>query len=351
MASMYEITLNRGTGKDWSRSGLAATESPALPAFAAIDLGTNSCRLLIARRAPEVSDGTFHVVDGFSRLVRLGAGIGQTRRLDSCAVERTLEALRICARKMERRGVIRSRAVATEACRRADNFPEFFGRVAEETGIRLEIISGIEEGQLALAGSAALLNREVPRALVFDIGGGSTEVVWIAMSEAGSPSVLDQVSIPHGVVGLSEQFGGTEVSLKAYDAMVDATLDSLIEFDRRSDVAGCIRTGQVQMLGTSGTVTTLAGVNMGLDRYSRSRVDGSFLSRYDAVRISRDLLRLSYHERLAHPCIGPDRADLVLAGCAILEAILALWPVDQLRIADRGLREGILLDLMADDVS
>ena len=313
------------------------------PVFAAIDLGTNNCRLLVARPAP----GGFRVIDAFSRIVRLGEGVSLTGRLCEDAEERAVEALGICARKMERRAVTVSRAVATEACRRAVNGSAFLDRVRAETGIALEIITAEEEGRLALAGSAALLDRGVPEALVFDIGGGSTELMWIRVPRRGPPRVLDQISIPCGVVSLAERFGGVDVPPAAYDAMIADVHAALTGFEARNGIGGAVARGRVQMLGTSGTVTTLAGIHMKLPRYDRNKVDGSYLAICDARRVSRDLLGLDLAGRAAHPCIGRDRADLVLAGCAVLEAIVALWPVDHLRIADRGLREGILVELMA----
>jgi exopolyphosphatase/guanosine-5'-triphosphate,3'-diphosphate pyrophosphatase len=313
------------------------------PVYAAIDLGTNNCRLLVAK---PVHRG-FRVIDAFSRIVRLGEGLSRCDALSEAAIARTVEALRICGRKMERRGVTVRRAVATEACRRASNCGQFIGIVAAETGIDLEIITSEEEGRLALAGSAPLLDRGLPYALVFDIGGGSTELMWIRIRRHGPPELLDQISIPCGVVALSERFGGERVPPSAYAAMIAHVAERLSGFEARNRIRDAVDRGLVQMLGTSGTVTTLAGINMGLPRYDRARVDGSHLDTADARRVTRELLALDLAERAAHPCIGPERADLVLAGCAVLEAIVDLWPVRRLRIADRGLREGILWELMA----
>jgi len=320
-----------------------AAEVRAGPVYAAIDLGTNNCRLLVARPAP----GGFRVVDAFSRIVRLGEGVSASRRLGGDAIDRAVDALTVCARKMERRGVTVARAVATEACRQAANGADFLERVRVETGIALEIITTDEEGRLALAGSAALLDRRVPEALVFDIGGGSTELMWIRVPRRGPPRVVDQISIPCGVVSLAERFGGVDVPPAAYDAMIEDVRAALAGFEARNGIGAAVARGRVQMLGTSGTVTTLAGIHMKLPRYDRNKVDGTYLAICDARRVSRDLLGLDLAGRAAQPCIGRDRADLVLAGCAVLEAIVALWPVDHLRIADRGLREGILVELIA----
>lgn len=314
------------------------------PAVAAIDLGTNNCRLLVARPAP----GGFRVIDAFSRIVRLGEGVGRTGLLCDGAVDRTIAALRVCAGKMARRRVTLNRAVATEACRRAGNFMQFQERVRDETGVTLEMISAEEEARLALAGCAPLLDPRVSHALVFDIGGGSTELMWLAVSCGGRPSrLIELVSLPLGVVTLSERHGGDAVSAEAYEAMVADALERMAPLEARRGIAARVARGEVQMLGSSGTVTTLAGVFRKLPRYDRSVVDGTFLDFSAARSVSDDLRAMDYEGRAAHPCIGRDRADLVVAGCAILEAICRLWPVGRLRIADRGVREGILLDLIA----
>jgi exopolyphosphatase / guanosine-5'-triphosphate,3'-diphosphate pyrophosphatase len=314
------------------------------PVFAALDLGTNNCRLLVAR--PLVGGG-FRVIDAFSRIVRLGEGVSRTRRLSEAAMERTISALRVCALKLERRGVTSARAVATEACRRAENCDDFIDRVEQETGIALDIITTHEEARLALGGCAPLLDPAVRRALVFDIGGGSTELMWLKLGSGGRPRMIDQISIPQGVVGLTESYGGDQVSPDTYVRMVSEISSALAAFEARNGIRTSVARGEVQMLGTSGTVTTLAGIHLGLQRYERSLVDGSYLQIDHARAVSRRLLELDFAGRAAYPCIGRDRADLVIAGCAVLEAICDTWPVTRLRIADRGLREGILVDLIA----
>ncbi|GAB4166252.1 MAG: Ppx/GppA phosphatase family protein [Thalassobaculales bacterium] len=319
------------------------------PLYGALDLGTNNCRLLLARPS---ADG-FRVVDSYSRIVRLGEGLAATGRLSPAAMERTLAALRVCAQRLARRGVAAARTVATEACRRAANGEEFLARVTGETGLVLEVISTAEEARLALAGCAGLLDPARPYALVFDIGGGSTEVSWAATGAAtgaagggGTVGVIDMVSLPIGVVTLSERYGGAAGSAAGFAAMVAEADAGLAAFDRRHAIARRVAEGAVQMLGTSGTVTTLAGVEMGLPRYDRSRVDGYTLDFATIDDIVDYLLSLSPSGLAAVPCIGRQRADLVLAGCAVLMAIRRRWPVGRLRVADRGLREGILLGLM-----
>ena len=256
-------------------------------------------------------------------------------------------ALRICAAKLERRGVTAVRAVATEACRRAENCDDFIDLVERETGIMLDIISTHEEARLALAGCAPLLDPAVRCALVFDIGGGSTELMWLELGAGGRTRMIDQISVPQGVVGLTESYGGDRVSAATYVRMVDEIAAALAAFEARNGIRRSVENSEVQMLGTSGTVTTLAGIHLGLQRYERSVVDGSYLQIDHARAVSRRLLELDFAGRAAYPCIGRERADLVVAGCAVLEAICDTWPVTRLRIADRGLREGILVDLIA----
>ncbi|MCH9013988.1 MAG: Ppx/GppA family phosphatase [Proteobacteria bacterium] len=317
--------------------------------YAALDLGTNNCRLLVAR---PLAQG-FRVIDAFSRIVRLGEGLSASGRLSEAAMARTLDALRVCAAKMRRRGVTRARAVATEACRRAGNCDAFLARVRRETGIELEIISNDEEANLAIYGCAPLLDRRTSHALVFDIGGGSTELGCMEVPSAPDrhgrivePRPCGWYSIPIGVVTLTERHGGSRVTPRVYDTMVEEVATAIAPFEAKHGLSALVADRQLQMLGTSGTVTTLCGIHQKLRRYDRARVDGRYLDFESARRISQRLVSMSHEARAAEPCIGPERADLMIAGCAILEALCSTWPVGRLRVADRGLREGILFMLM-----
>jgi exopolyphosphatase/guanosine-5'-triphosphate,3'-diphosphate pyrophosphatase len=314
-------------------------------AYGALDLGTNNCRLLVA--GP--SSKGIRVIDAFSRIVRLGEGLGHSGRLNDDAMDRTIEALRICSNKLKWHRVKRQRLVATEACRLSANGPEFIRRVAEETGLELEIIDRETEAHLAALGAEPLLAEEASSAVVFDIGGGSTEVMWVER-DGEAAKVRAWVSMAAGVVTLSERHGGgREVSPERYDAMradVRARLQSFVADVVRCDGAG---TGPDHLLGTSGTVTTIAGVHLGLRHYDRSRVDGCWLAAADAERVTSDLRAMNYEQRTRNGCIGRERADLVLAGCAILDEIRAAFPAKRIRVADRGLREGILAQLMRED--
>ena len=308
--------------------------------FAALDLGTNNCRLLIAR--PQGAG--FAVVDAFSRIVRLGEGLAATGRLSDAAIDRTLSALKVCSDKLRRRNVALSRSVATEACRRASNGPEFIARAYAETGIHLDIISAEEEARLAVLGCHALIEPGEDPALVFDIGGGSTELVLVDTRPA-VPVVLDWHSAPWGVVSLTESAGGGEGSeglAAAYARMRSLVAESFAGFASRLPR----NIERPRLLGTSGTVTTLASVHLGLSHYDRSAVDGLIVPATSMRKISADLSRMSMAERSSLPCIGTERADLVVAGCAILETIMDLWPAERLGVADRGIREGILRRLI-----
>lgn len=311
--------------------------------LAALDLGTNNCRLLVARP----SGGGFRIVDAFSRIVRLGEGLSASGRLSEAAMDRTIAALKICADKMRRRGATHTRSVATEACRRAGNCDHFVDRVRRETGIAIEIISTREEAELAFNGCAPLLDSQLSRALVFDIGGGSTELGWLSVSRGALPRLEAWMSVPLGVVTLTERYGGDCFTAESYRAMVAEIAVHLRPFEAANGIAHRIALGEVQMLGTSGTVTTLAGVHLGLRRYDRAHVDGCHLDFAVIREISHGLAAMNCAGRAASPCIGPERADLVVAGCAILEAICLQWPVGRLRVADRGVREGILFGLLA----
>lgn len=315
------------------------------PAFAALDLGTNNCRMLVA--APS-GDG-FRVLDSFSRIVRLGEGLHHTGELSVEAMERAMAALHACAARLERRPVRRLRAIATEACRRAANGAAFLARVKQETGLDINIISSREEAELALESCAPLLAGWGRRALLFDIGGGSTEVAWVRLDANGRPALIGYDSLPVGVVTLAERFGAVGFEPDGFEAMVNDVTARLASFEAVHCIAREIRDGGVQLLGTSGTVTTLAGVALGLSRYRRLLVDGTVLTG-EAAADALDKLRALGREGLeAHPCVGPDRVDFVLPGCAVFSALVRMWPASRVVVADRGLREGMLLRMIRAD--
>jgi exopolyphosphatase/guanosine-5'-triphosphate,3'-diphosphate pyrophosphatase len=312
--------------------------------YAALDLGTNNCRLLIA--CPS-GDG-FRVVDSFSRIIRLGEGISTTGCISDAAIERAVAALSICRDKIQSKRARRLRLIATEACRAASNADAFRDRVAAETGIRLEVIDRETEATLAVIGCSPLLDQKGRGAILFDIGGGSTELVRIERDpdeQDAAPRIKAWMSIPLGVVTLAEHFGGRDVTAQSYARMVQEVAQHVAPFaaEHGGDLA------DMHLLGTSGTVTTLAGVHLNLARYDRRRIDGIWMSDADITATIGRLLGMSYQERADNNCISVERADLVLAGCAILDAIRSAFPLPRLRVADRGLREGMLVEMMRED--
>lgn len=338
--------------------------------LAAIDIGTNNCRLLIARQKGD----EFEVIDAFSRIVRLGEGVALTGELSKAAMDRTIDALKVCAKKMRRHRGVRARVIATEACRRARNGREFVERVRKETGLRIDIISTEDEARLAVAGCAPLTDPEAEHLLVFDIGGGSTELIWVdlstvpssrrrslvkalappgrgrpkdfARSRAAEAHIADWVSVPLGVATLYDQFNGFGDEFARFEKMRKAFTEKLANFSTNGFVATPDRVAKLQLLGTSGTVTTLAGVHLGLPRYDRSQVDGIWMRSNALLDVTAQLLTAGFSGRAAMPCIGADRADFVMSGAAILNAIMMTWPSHRVRVADRGLREGLLYSLM-----
>jgi len=312
--------------------------------YSAIDLGTNNCRLLVAQQ----TENGFKVIDSFSRVVRLGEGLNKNNGvLSKAAIDRTIVALDICVAKIRRRGVTHMRNVATQACREAINCKEFIERVEKEVRIKLHIIDPAEEARLAVLGCKALLDKKYSNAIVFDIGGGSTELIWVKIKPNGMPEIIDWTSIPYGVVNLSEEYGvQAAISATRYRHMKQTILDAVKSFEQKNNMQDMVAAGQVQLLGTSGTITTLTAMHLELEIYDRSRVDGASIKSSDILELCQKLSVLNYDERLALKNIGADRADLVVAGCAILECIIELWPIQDIRVADRGIREGILLDMM-----
>ena len=337
-------------GKGCPRAPAVADPSRARRAYAALDLGTNNCRLLVAVPG---RPGAFRVVDAFSRIVRLGEGLSATGLLSEAAMDRAVEALAVCRDKLIARPVERTRMIATEACRSAGNGTAFLERVRRETGLKLEVVDRETEARLAVAGCGSLVDRSARSTVLFDIGGGSSEIAVIDLHRGGgrdlSDSIVAWTSLPIGVVTLAERFGGTHVDQASFAAMVAHAEELLCAFAGQHRQRGHQRDDAFHLIGTSGTVTTLAGIHLGLKRYDRRRVDGLWMADHEVDRINGQLLSWSFDERVANPCIGRDRADLVLAGCAILQAIRNVWPARRLRVADRGLREGLLTEMMAAD--
>lgn len=333
--------------------------------YAALDLGTNSCRMLIA----QPKGNQFHVVDSFSKSVQLGHGLEAHGRLSRASMHRAVQALQICRRKIERHEVRRMRLVATEACRRATNAPEFLSMVERETGLKLEIITPEEEARLAVVSCAPLVSTRTEQLLVVDIGGGSTELVWIDLSavprherpraimrlhagfhppESPFPAakVVDWISVPLGVATLKDQFADVQDDRARFALMSWFFEENLAEFSPYN--ADQPREG-FQIIGTSGTVTTVAASHLGLRRYDRTKVDGLRMTSDQIDRVIQGYLRLGPDGRRQDPRIGRDRHTLIMSGAAILQALMRVWPTDRLSVADRGLREGLLYAQMCAD--
>lgn len=336
------------------------THSAHAPLFGALDLGTNNCRLLIASGDKHsVGHSSLKVVDSFSRIVRLGDSITKTGRLSDDAMERTVAALAICKRKMEKYNLAACRLVATEACRKAVNTLEFVKRVKAELDLNIEVINNQEEAKLAVIGCSSLIDAKAKKAIVFDIGGGSTEVIWIDVDKLNQKKaqsehyyigldevIIDWISVDSGVMNLAERFGGTSFVDVTYHDMVGYLHDKLELFNQKNHISEAISEGNVQMLSTSGTLTTLAAVQMGLPKYDRTKVDGVSMPISHIHTTIKNIHDMRPSERFNNNCIGAERADFILSGCAVFEAISKLWPVPNITIADRGVREGIIISLM-----
>ncbi len=337
------------------------------PLYAALDLGTNSCRMLIAE-----PDGTrFHVVDAFSKSVRLGLDLERTGALSRAGINRTMQALHVCSHKLRKLGVENTRLVATEACRRATNGEQFMRRIRSETGLELEIIDPSEEARLAVVSCAPLLEPQAEQVMVVDIGGGSTELVWIDLSTVAPENrrramiglrpgsndialpdgakVVDWISVPLGVATLMQRFSDVQEDGAKFALMSCYFEESLEDFTPYQDLVHADVIDKLQIIGTSGTVTTLGSMHLGLRRYDRTKVDGLRMRARDVDDVVERFLDLGPEGRRAEPGIGRDRAELIMSGSAILQTLLRIWPTEYLRVADRGLREGMLFSMMDAD--
>lgn len=332
--------------------------------YAALDLGTNSCRMLIARP----SGNQFQVIDSFSKPVQLGHGLEASGRLSRQSMARTVHALQVCRRKLESHGVNRMRLVATEACRRARNSRDFMRMIRRETGLPVEIIQAEEEARLAVISCAPLVNLKTEQLLVVDIGGGSTELVWIDVShidpvdraraimrlgdgfhstDPTGARVVDWISVPLGVATLRDQFEDVTDDQGRF-ALMSWHFEEML-----ADFAPYATAGQVapnfQIIGTSGTVTTVAASHLGLRRYDRTKVDGLVMTSDQIDRVIRTYLTLGPNGRRDDPRIGRERHALIMSGAAILQTLMRVWPTTRLSVADRGLREGLLYAQMVQD--
>lgn len=341
--------MNKDGRAQPSRSDRRPGPRSRAPLFAALDLGTNNCRLLMA--APDGAGG-LRVVDAFSRIVRLGEGLAHTGRLSEGAMARAYQALVACAERIEARAPVAIGCVATQACRAASNGEVFLNRVRKDLGLDFQIISAEEEAKLSVLGCASLLEPDAEHAMIVDIGGGSTEVSWVSpqavLKGKLEAPILSWGTSPMGVVTLAEEEPEPETDkLEWYEALVSRLAEAVLKIGEAQHLRQAFAEGRGHIIGTSGTVTSLAGVYLDLPRYSRQRVDGMWFDVADCRATIAKLLAQTREERAANACIGKDRADLVVIGGAILDAVLRVWPATRIRVADRGLREGVLMRLMA----
>ena len=333
------------------RNSKKAGQGRRQPTYAALDLGTNNCRLLVARP----SGDSFKVIDSYSRVVRLGAGLASTGELSQESMDSAVAALTACAKKLKSRRVKRWRCVATEACRKASNGQEFLDRVKAESGISLEVISPRVEARLAVMGCLNLIDTTKDVALVIDIGGGSTELSWVDIRRLRNPNHKVRVhrppisawaSLPVGVVTLSEMVPEHDDRAVWYEDMKNAVRKAIDDQGCSTRFTNAFKAGKGHLIGTSGTITSLAGIHLKLPYYQRDKVDGITMDSADVINVARDMASKSPQERALEPCIGEDRSRLLVAGCAIVDVLCEGWPSEKIRVADRGLREGMLMGLL-----
>ncbi|HMS95725.1 MAG TPA: Ppx/GppA phosphatase family protein [Tabrizicola sp.] len=363
-ADATDVQVEAPVGVSRADEPSALFDPGSVPLYAALDLGTNSCRMLVAQPL----GSQFVIVDSFSKSVQLGARLEATGRLSRTSMGRTIQALRICEKKLQAHKVRRMRLVATEACRRARNAKDFLRQVRRETGLTLEIITPEEEARLAVISCAPLVSPTTEQLLVVDIGGGSTELVWIdlaavapedrpkaimrlhmgfdAQGEGAVARVVDWISVPLGVATLKDQFIDVDDDAARFALMSWFFEEHLAKFSPYN--AENPRLG-FQIIGTSGTVTTVAASFLGLRRYDRTKVDGLEMSSQQIDQVIREYLSLGPEGRRNDPRIGRDRQSLIMSGAAILQALMRIWPTDRLSVADRGLREGLLYAQMSAD--
>ena len=310
--------------------------------IAALDLGTNNCRLLLAM--PE--GPAYRTICSFSKLVRLGEGVNESGRLNEAAMERTVAALSECAMKIQHFRPSHARYVATAACRKANNAAQFVRHVKQTIGLDLEIISPRQEASLAMAACFSVLDVRRSHALILDIGGGSTEIVWVSLNMEGGSELIDWDSLPCGVVALAERNSGHPKDLQSYKQVVKEVKELLMPFEASNNISSEIAGGNVQMIGMSGTIATLSAIHLNLEKYDSERVDGIGMSRKDVFNIIQELKEKVHGNRVEHPCIRVGQEDLIIPGCAILQAILETWPVSSVSVTNRSLTDGLVASML-----
>lgn len=298
---------------------------------ATIDLGSNTVRLLVA---DVEGPGRWRVVAEHQTVTRLGEGLAATGALGEVPMARTLAVVRDYVARGAALGATETRIVATSAVREAANGSVFAAAVERATGWRVRVVSGEDEARLTLLGVRHGVGPLAGPVVVFDIGGGSTEYIL-----ADGEQVRATASLRLGVVPLAERYPFPErVDRSRYAALLREVMRQLA----RELPAEILSARPAHLVGTAGTVTTLAALDLGLPRYDAGRVQGHRLSRAAIERLGARLGSLTVGERAALPCLEPGRADLIVPGVAIVMATLDCLGVDGLTVSDSGLREGIL---------
>jgi exopolyphosphatase/guanosine-5'-triphosphate,3'-diphosphate pyrophosphatase len=301
--------------------------------IASIDIGTNTVRLLIG----EISrDGFIRKLHIERVITRLGEGFTQNNRLiGEKAAERTIEALKQFGEVIKKFGVERSRAVATSVVRESSNGVEFKERAIHEAGNNIEIISGEEEAALTVNGVLKSVSVPTDDALVFDIGGGSTEFIHVRKG-----NVITLKSLPIGVVHLTETYLSNYINSQVELTVLAQHIDSIIESGLTEvDISG---QNDVTLIATAGTPTTLAAIELKLDPYDPGRVNGFILTRDMIVHIVEKLSAMTLEERVSVPGLEKGREDLIIAGALTVLSALRRFSKDRLVVSDGGLLEGVL---------
>jgi exopolyphosphatase/guanosine-5'-triphosphate,3'-diphosphate pyrophosphatase len=315
------------------------------------------------------------VIDSFAKIISLGEGIKQTGVLSEEAIERTIVALRACKKKLDSHRIYKMRAVATEACRQASNTKSLIERVNSEIGVDLEVISPQEEARLVLKGCSGVISDEKNYGILMDIGGGSTEVVWLKINKGMTRptiSVIDSISLPFGVVTISDTYTHSKNNQEIYTVLRKNILSTIDTFMKKNNIRTNFSKGDVQVITSSGTTTTLGSLTLGLSTYDRSSVDGKDFSSKKIVEVGEELLSRYLSSTPTTVKLGKEknfitnkffdhvldksseefkifaynRMGLLAAGVVIINSILESIGDCLVRIADRGVREGILYDLM-----
>jgi len=294
---------------------------------AAIDIGTNSVRLLVA----DIEGDALKTIDRRTQITRLGQGVNQTRRLDPEAIKRTVAVISEYAQAIKHHGVTRVRATATSASRDATNRDDFFDPVEQLLGVRPELLSGEEEAGLEFVGATTGLTEPSPY-LVVDVGGGSTEFI------VGTSVPDGLISVDVGCVRLTEQVLHSDPpSAEELSVAVGIVRDHLADVDREVAGAGAAKT----LIGTAGTVWTLGAIELGVDTSESERIHHFRLTREAAEEIFRTLATEPIEQRRHNPGLEPGRVDVIVGGVIVVVSVMRHWAFDEMLISEADILDGI----------